>query len=217
MSGNFRSRTALFGGSFNPPHLGHVEAVRGLYRNPGVARVRVIPSFGTPLKETSTDYTHRFAMAELAFSPLAEVDPIEGQERTGTTFELLSRLGDSAQDCAFVIGTDQLETLERWFRFPEVLYLCDWIVLLRAPGGRARAEAAAKKLVTLGVLQSGKDASEFTITNGRRRLVLIETEAPELSSTFIRERWALKSKETTKPLLPEAVYDYMERNRLYGT
>jgi nicotinate-nucleotide adenylyltransferase len=154
-------------------------------------------------------------MAELAFSALAEVDPIEGLERSGTTFELLSRLGDDLKNCAFVIGTDQLETLERWSRFPEVLSLCDWIVLLRAPGGRTRAEAAAQKLVTLGVLQSGKEPSEFTI--GRRRLVLVETEAPELSSTLIRERWALRSKETTKPLLPEAVYEYMERNRLYGT
>src|SRR4051812_10219884 len=60
--------TALFGGTFDPPHSGHLEAVNGLFGLPGVARVVVVPSASPPHKPGVTAASKRLEMTRLAFS-----------------------------------------------------------------------------------------------------------------------------------------------------
>ena len=81
--------TALFGGRFDPPHLGHEEALAGLFESPGVARVLVIPSGNPPHKPVTASNEARLEMARAAFlksnlpGPV-EVHPLE-IERTRQT------------------------------------------------------------------------------------------------------------------------------------
>ena len=75
---------ALFGGAFDPPHLGHREAVEGLLHEPGVARVIVLPSGTPPLKPSpGASPADRLEMARLCFATFSreevEVDPFEIQ------------------------------------------------------------------------------------------------------------------------------------------
>jgi nicotinate-nucleotide adenylyltransferase len=217
MMSGLRGHTALFGGSFNPPHQGHVSAVRGLLENPGVRRVKIVPSFGTPLKETGVPYAHRLAMARIAFEGLAEVDGVEGEHRVEFTWQLLEVLKTGGEPLAFVMGSDQLESLPRWSRFPEVLSRCDWIVLGRKPGGLDRAERAAAVLAAGGTLTRTASPGIYQTPGKASSLQLCETDAPEISSTRIREFLALDKKESAGQLLPPGVLDYIERNKLYGT
>jgi nicotinate-nucleotide adenylyltransferase len=64
---NWHEVTAVFGGTFDPPHLGHREAIAGLFKNPGVSRALVIPSFIPPQKPQAVGSDHRVAMAKLCF------------------------------------------------------------------------------------------------------------------------------------------------------
>lgn len=216
MSASFDRHVAVFGGSFDPPHAGHLAAIEGLKKNPGVSRVMVVPSFGTPLKAVSTPYSARFEMARLAFSDIAEVSAIEEELRTKYTFELLSVLETRIERLAFVIGTDQFESLKSWSRFPHVLSLADWIVLLRKPVAGTH-EASLREFVSQSILSPTPDPREWRITGSSRVLRFVETDAPEISSTKIRESFSLTT--NTEPLswVPGPVMEWIKRNHLYGT
>ena len=221
MNGFFQNHIALFGGSFNPPHLGHLVAARGLLQNPGVKKVLVLPSFGNPLKpESSVSFEKRFEMAKLNFEEL-EVSSFEKVQMTNSTSELLSqiKLLTAEHPDAFIIGTDQFNSLASWVDFPNFLLLCDWIVLLRQPHPVDSCASAIRKYESLGILRSTRDPQTFEIKKGPhlRHLRLVETDAQEVSSTFIREQLALRKKDKIKHLLKPEVLDYIERNSLYGT
>jgi nicotinate-nucleotide adenylyltransferase len=216
MSTSFHRHVAIFGGSFNPPHRGHELAIQGLMKNPGVARVLVAPSFATPLKSVTTSYPDRLEMARLALSYLAEVSAIEEEERVNYTWQLLECLRGRLEHFAFVLGTDQFNALRAWGRFPELLKLSDWIVLLRKPDLSAHEETL-KQFVSESILSASADPREWRITGSSRVLRFVETEAPEVSSTRIRENFSLnRSKENTQ-WVSKPVLEFIERNHLYGT
>jgi nicotinate-nucleotide adenylyltransferase len=217
MSFSFARHTAVFGGSFNPPHIGHIKAIEGLRKNPGVAQVLVAPSFGTPLKTVETPYPLRLQMAEKAFKGMATVSDLEGRANIQYTWELLEILNKEAKDTAFVIGTDQFKNLDRWSRFPEVLGMCDWIVLLRKPTTLSELAPSIQKLIQHDLLLATRDEREFIIKGGNRRLCLVDTDAPDVSSTQIRENYALGKKTENMNLIPASVLEFIERNHLYGT
>lgn len=216
MSFDFRKTTAVFGGSFNPPHLGHAQAIQGLLKNPGVNKVLVMPSYGTPLKKVSVTFEQRMAMAKLAFASIsqAEVSNFEQTHRTQFTWQLLEQLGTTTGDLAFVIGTDQLAKLDQWAKFPEVLGMCDWIILLRKPTTLDSIQPLIAKYASAGLLKSTGNRDEYTVMG--KRLKLVETDAIEASSTLIRERMALNQAEQVHHLLAPEVREFIVRNGIYG-
>lgn len=223
--------TAVFGGTFDPPHLGHIEAVRGLFRLPGVQRVLVMPAAQPPHKPSHASSEQRLEMAEIAFSaegrnkmggPI-EVSRFELEQakltgRPNYSFETLQALAPRYPDLAFVIGADQLESLPSWYRFPEVLDLAHWIVLERKPAGGDRARAVLKEWEGGGLVRlerAGHHLPTWRLKTGRNYLVLAPTEAPELSSTRIREHFERTGEAPENAVLPE-ILNYLEKNHLYG-
>lgn len=224
--------TALFGGAFDPPHLGHREAVNGLLRNPGVGAVRIIPTGKPALKNAQTSSKDRLAMAKLNFSSLLKEESgrvlIDEREILATgkapsySFDTLTELRKEGSPLAFVLGVDQVENLDRWYRFPEILGLCHWIALEREPGGAERMRKATQRLVALGVLSPAGDERTFQTrpTSGPATdFIAIPTPARAVSSTEIRRKFALN--EENSPYLAEnldpRVRAYLNANHLYGT
>jgi nicotinate-nucleotide adenylyltransferase len=220
MSLSFHRHLTLFGGSFNPPHVGHAQAANGLLKNPGVGKLLVLPTYGNPMKPGVPAFEHRLQMAKLNF-PEFEVTDFEGVHQTKSTFDLLSRANLIAgeQPVAFVIGTDQFENLASWVNFPTFLGLCDWIVMVRKPKKLDACETAIRAFEASGVLKSTRDPMEFEVrANGKvRSLRFVETDATEVSSTQIREKLALGKKTEITAYLKKDVLAYVERNSLYGT
>lgn len=216
----------IYGGSFNPPHLGHVEAVMGLLETPilnqTVSQVMILPSFGTPLKQVGVTFEQRVSMARAAFDKISDrvsVSDFEAKEQIQYTWQVLEKLGPKLEPLAFVIGTDQFEKLEQWARYPEFLEMSDWIVLLRRPKKLGDFESSIRNFVGQGWLKPTANELEFKIKTHKhsRNLVFVPTRAQEVSSSDIRTLFARGKKEEAKALLPQKVYEYIERNHLYGT
>jgi len=123
-----------------------------------------------------------------------------------------------------VIGADQFTGFRSWKRFPEVLSMCDWIVLLRKPASMDTVSGMIRALQTEGVLDGSGDPMEWRVrgrsqgSQGKERVIrFVETPAREISSTRIRENFALGKKNENKAWISPAVMEWIERKHLYGT
>lgn len=213
---------AYFGGAFDPPHLGHREAIEGLLRNPGVRSVRVLPSATPVLKTAQTSAEHRLAMAKLAFGDIAEIDDREMRRPPGTpsyTFDTLTELRtELGPSLAFVLGADQIEQFDRWSRFPEVLGLANWIALEREPGGSDRMERALARLASLGALESTPDPRVFRprLPGAQTVVYRVPTPARAVSSTEIRRDFARGVDLEAETRLAPGIRAYIRKYGLYG-
>jgi nicotinate-nucleotide adenylyltransferase len=216
MSFDFRDSTALFGGSFHPPHLGHTQAIEGLFRNPAVKKVIILPSFGTPLKKVAVSFENRMEMAKLAFShiPNIKISDFEFKHQTQYTWQLLDQFSSQVKNPVFVIGTDQFQKLDQWAKFPEVLGMSDWIVLLRKPTTLDHLKNVIQKYVQDQILKPTINDHEFMAMG--KRLMFVTTEAMEVSSTRLREQISLHQWESVESFMSPQVKDYILRNKIYG-
>lgn len=224
--------TAIFGGRFDPPHLGHREAVKGLFQFPAIKQVLILPSATPPHKPALTPMEDRLEMARLNFKPTpqstypteitihsCEVDRAKKNPHIPTTsFETLEELKPQFPHLAFVIGADQLTQLPTWHRFLDLLVCCHWIVIQRKPENN---ETTNKNLhQTLSEWQSSQliravSTQTWQLRNSPYRLTLVPTEAPALSSTQIRESLSKNGTPPDGSLLPE-VWAYLKQKKLYG-
>jgi nicotinate-nucleotide adenylyltransferase len=214
---------AYFGGTFDPPHLGHREAALGLLKNPGVSEVVLLPCGVPPLKTQVTEAHHRVRMLELLFeNALASNLRVDAREiaramrspfAPTTTFETLIELKqERGAPVAMVIGTDQLADLPRWSRFPELLGLAHWWVLKRKDDPSAWTKTL-RELQAQGGLKSHSD--DLWSTSAGTRIELVSTFAPPLSSTGIREQIARTGIPPDESLPPQ-LQEYIQNQGLYG-
>jgi len=128
---------AVFGGSFNPPHIGHVLATTLVLATADVDRMLVIPTFKHPFAKSLAPFDDRVKMCELAMGwiPRVEISSIEknlgGDSLTLRTLEQIQseRPNDRLR---LVMGADILLEADKWFRFDEIKKLAPPLVLGRA-------------------------------------------------------------------------------------
>ena len=121
-------RLGIYGGTFSPPHIGHVEAAEAFYRELKLDKLLIIPTFIPPHKVSKDDAgaEDRLNMCKLAFShiPNTEVSDIEikrgGKSYTYLTLEELSREG---VELYFLCGTDMILTFDQWKRYEYIFTL----------------------------------------------------------------------------------------------
>lgn len=122
-------RTAVFGGSFNPPHEAHLQLVDAIWGNGYADSVLLIPAFRPPHKPESplADYRHRLAMTRLAVADRswAEVSDIESRrpELPSYTFDTMVSLEQLYPDTelCLLIGSDSLLQLHTWYRADDLV------------------------------------------------------------------------------------------------
>ena len=227
----------IFGGSFDPPHAGHLAAAEGVLRLPGLKKVWILPSGNPPWKKVASSAQCRLEMSKLAFSNLPEVE-VQGwelelasraPEQSTTTWRLLDfiRPKTSGAELAWIIGGDQLLALDKWERFPELLGRCHWVILLRK-GEKHSESPVFRKLLEFearGLTQPVPGSNAWMVAEdlSRGKPIRIEvfpTEAPELSSTQIREEAARSGsvqKAQENGWITPVVAQYLKEKKLYGT
>lgn len=195
-------RLLIYGGTFNPPHLGHADALRCAAEELRADRVLVIPAGIPPhkaLAEGSPSPEERLTLCSLAF-PGTEVSPMElRREGKSYTVDTLREISAAAPDAElyFLVGTDMLLYMEEWHDFREVFSLCTLTALPRDTGDMAELE---------------RYAAYLRETYGARILVLPKAPLP-MDSTSLR---AALPQRGGADKLSDAVYSEIIRRRLYG-
>ncbi len=126
----------FFGGSFNPPHVGHLLAVTYVLATQPLDRVLVVPCYDHPLGKSLAPFAHRRAMCELAWRDVARVEVSSIEQEMGATSrtlytlrELLAR--NPTWRLRLVVGADILDEREKWFGWDEIVRIAPPIVLGR--------------------------------------------------------------------------------------
>ena len=195
-------RIGILGGSFDPPHVGHLLVAQDALDELALDRLLIVPAAQQPLKGAGqTPAAHRLAMLHACFSgiPGIEVDPIE-IERGGLSFmvdtvESLRRRWPSAT-LHLLVGDDVVPTLPRWRDVTRLLSLVQLVVLHRADRGHDLT-ALAFPLESVGA-------------GTARRLA---TRRVDLSSTEIRAR--VRDGRSIRGFVPDAVETYIATTGLY--
>lgn len=197
-------RLAVYGGSFNPPHLGHIEAARKAAKELRADQLVVVPAARPPHKDTepgSPSPEERFALSQLAFSgvPNAEVSNLEltrpGRGYTVDTLEELHKKYPRA-DFFLLMGEDMFLSFETWRDFRRILALSALAVF-------PREKASLPKI--RGTMARYK--KEYGA-----RCVEIGYTPVAVSSTELRE--ALRNRGGNE-FVPENVYEEIIRHRFY--
>ncbi|MBE6966303.1 MAG: nicotinate (nicotinamide) nucleotide adenylyltransferase [Ruminococcaceae bacterium] len=197
-------RIGLMGGTFNPPHMGHINAARAAMDELSLDRLIFIPT-GTPphkeMAEMSATTKQRLEMTYLAAKTLgAEVSDIEIR-REGKSFtvytlrELHSKYPDD--ELWLIMGTDMFLSLETWFCFEEIFSLASVAAVAREDDDKKRLLAHSEQLKR---------------KYGAKTRVL-EAAALTVSSTELRPG---NNRKELRDFLPPEVYDYIIRKNLYG-
>jgi nicotinate-nucleotide adenylyltransferase len=195
-------RVGIFGGSFDPPHIGHLLVAQDAADELALDRLLVIPAAQQPLKGGwQTAPHHRLAMVRAAFEgiPRVEVDPIE-IERGGLSFMVETvesiRQRVPLATLHLLVGDDVVPTLPRWRDVDRLLSMVQLVVLHRADRQALSPAAAASET-------SGAVGAARRITT--RRL--------DLSSTEIRTR--VQDGRSIRGFVPDAVAAYIATTGLY--
>ena len=198
-------RILIYGGSFNPPHIGHVRSVQAAARALEPGRIFLIPAAAPPhkaLAEDSPDSADRLEMTRLAALNIEGAETLdmelrrEGKSYTSDTLrELKARFPED--ELVFLVGTDMLITLPDWHEPEVILSLASVAVFSRETGREDEIEQAARRL-----------REKYSAV-----VYIIPGEPVEVSSTRVR---ALLKERRGRGLLPDAVYSYIIRKRLYG-
>jgi nicotinate-nucleotide adenylyltransferase len=129
-------QVAFFGGSFDPPHVGHVAAVDYVLGSREVDHVLCAPVHEHPFAKSLTAFEHRLAMTRLAlYRPNVEVSSIESElAAPNYTLQTLQALRDRHPDwqLRLMLGSDVLADQQKWHAFDEVVALAPPLILARA-------------------------------------------------------------------------------------
>ena len=199
----------IYGGTFDPPHIGHVTAAKAAMEVLGLDKLVLVPDAQPPhkaLPEGSAAPRQRYDMAVLATAALgkrAEVSDME-LRRSGVSYtaDTLAALRAQYPDDTLylLMGSDMFLSLHNWRR-PEAIMAMAHI----APFSREAEDES-----TAFAAQSARLEREF----GAQVTMVPNPQVVELSSTEVRAALAQGGGED---LLPPPVWGYIQRERLYGT
>lgn len=213
-------RMGLFGGTFDPIHVGHLRAAREVLERFALDRILFVPSFIPPHKERKgmAPARDRLRMVELACAgePRFAASSIEvdagGRSYSILTLERVRGLYPGAR-IFFILGTDAFLEIGTWREHERVLAESLFIVMTRpgAPMEDAAGVVGDSLRERVREIAEGETVDEGVL--GDHRIFLLPIRALDVSSTEVRRR--VRAGETVAGLVPEAVGDYIRSHGLY--
>lgn len=197
-------RIGLLGGTFDPPHIGHLILGEYALDALDLDRVLFVPAAIPPHKqgEVLVETRHRLGMLECAIADnphfgISRVDV----DRPGPHYSIdMLRLLTAefrGAELYFIMGGDSLRDLPNWTHADEIIRLCRLAVMQR-PGAQVTAEM-----------------HEGVLPGISQRVTLMDAPLIEISSSNIADR--LAHRRSVRYLVPDVVLDYMHQHRLYET
>ena len=192
-------KTCIFGGTFDPPHIGHLLIAQTVFESEHFERLIFVPANISPTKkdETSSSPKTRLKMLEISLinNTNFEISDIE-IKREGISYtvdtleEFVSSSNLDKKDLFFLMGSDTLRSFHTWKDPERIMELCNIIVAIR-PGF------------------TPSDIPQWVLDNVR----FANIPRFEVSSTNIKRRW--KDGKTIRYMVPKEVWEYINEKELY--
>lgn len=199
-----KERIGIFGGTFDPPHLGHINALRAFYDQLGLDRAYVVPAGIPPHKRInhSDDPLIRMRMAEVAFIDDLRSITVSDFEISkpgySYTFETLEHFSKRNRELFLLCGTDMFQTIGKW-RMPEIIFSLATIVCMPR---------------TEDYDQMNYSISEEYKLKYNAKCIILEGNIVEVSSSMIREM--ISNGEYPEKYVTSSVMDIIKTEELYG-
>ena len=212
------TRLGILGGTFDPVHVGHLDAADAASAAMALEEIVLIPAHDQPLRVLDPRATayQRFALAVLAVEdrPEYHVSDMElvrqGRSYTEDTLRTLHDTGWRASQLFFILGSDALAGIAAWHGYPGFLDLAHFVVIARPGMTIDEATARAKELRP----RMCPVPREAVSGDGPTRIFLVHAQTRDVSSTMIRER--LASGQPIDDLVPARVARHIHKHHLYG-
>lgn len=186
-------RIGILGGSFDPPHFGHLLVARQVKEIMRLDEVWLMPYFAHNWDSTVTSTKHRFAMTKLTVEKgiVASDDEIKYQ-RKNYTIDTVRRLKTKYQHHFYwIIGSDILRDFRKWKEHQRLIKEIEFLVVLR--NGFSLLAKLPKGFFFVS-------SPEFVTSN--------------ISSSIVRKR--LMKKLSVTGLIPQSVLSYIQKHKLYS-
>jgi len=209
-----RSAVAIFGGTFDPVHYGHLRAASEVAEQLGVSDFRLLPAGQPPHRSATRALArHRLAMLELALAPHADLSVDDREVRrdgpswmVDTLISLREEVGDLP--VMLCVGQDAANGLDRWERWERLLELAHLVVM-------TRPDAPPEYSDTLRDHLRGRfvDRTDALMDPPAGRVCNVDVTRLAISSTDIRDQ--LAGGQNPRFLLPSTVLAYITKHGLY--
>ncbi len=189
-------KIGVLGGTFDPPHMGHIFLAENSKKELGLDKIIILPSANPPHKKADTKSHHRLKLAEIIADYYGynlcdyEYNSKAPSYTTYTVDFLKDKYPDD--DIYFIIGGDSMIDFEKWHKWQELIKKCKFIVGIRDENDREIIE---------------KIVSEKNRRYGAE-IIILKSSAHEISSSQIREGKRIDE-------IPQCVAEYIKENKLY--
>ena len=200
-----KKKIGIYGGTFSPPHIGHVRAAEHFASHLSLDELIIMPDFLPPHKQIDGEVEtfDRLQMCRLAFSHIDKVNISDFEiNRGGKSYTVLTLEAFCAEDreLYFLCGTDMFLTLEGWYSFEKIFKLATVCYVRRE--NDSQIERKIEELTNR--YESKYDA----------RIIPIPVSVTEISSSKLRQ--LLKLGDNAKSYLTDSVYKYIQEKGLYS-
>jgi nicotinate-nucleotide adenylyltransferase len=209
-------RVAVFGGTFNPVHYGHLRLAEEVRETCGLESVVFMPSHITPhkLTESLTPARVRFELVRLAIedNPGFAVSDLElRREGRSFTVDTVRELMKDGAEVSLILGSDSFNDIASWHEYRELLRLSSFIV---APRPNHPSRPLEEVLPVELAAEFWYDAGVAAYVNsGGNSITYLDTTPIDISSSGIRER--VRKGRSVRYLLPDSAIGFIKKEGLY--
>lgn len=216
-------RAAIYGGTFDPVHNGHIEVAGRILELFELDEVIFVPACVPPHKRGAgiTSVFHRFAMLALATQHDArlristiELDAPERPYAVDTVERMQNTIGSSHR-LFFMIGADSWAEITAWHEWQRLLKMCDLIVVTR-PGYDLSSEIPTEIAAVVDACgMRREEISKLLNSDGGPRVFLTDAAMIDVAATTIRAAARSSALEKLRERVPAEVAVYIEKYELY--
>jgi nicotinate-nucleotide adenylyltransferase len=212
-------KVGIFGGSFNPPHMGHVACLSTVQKKAGLDKIVVIPTCQSPLKTQVEGPTpeQRLEMVKLALQGFGNQFEVDDQEikRGGTSYTIDTikqyRKKIDAENLYLIVGADHLDLFNGWKEYKTLLKEVNIIFTTRPgfeiPSSKDQLPAYLQEVIL------EYDFNFMELTTGRN-IQFVRIPDVDISASELRKK--IRTARPIDKFLPLSVESYIKNNRLYA-
>ena len=204
-------RLGIFGGAFDPVHIGHFEAINFISGLEIIDDIQIIPNYLSPhKKETLISSDHRLKMLELTFKNNKNIKfndfEIKNKKKSFTleTLKFLKKIYPE-KHLSLIIGLDSLYSFTSWKNWEEILSLSSLLVVGRKIDMKKKLNKILKEKIT-------SNLEDFFSSSGK--ILLLENDLIDVSSSEIKKK--IKKNEDLTGLVNKRVQEYISIHSLYS-